>query len=1131
MTLSASDTGGSGLAATYYKVGQDGQVKTYDAPIVLSGQGEPTVYYWSTDTAGNAETPGAIQAHIDTTAPVTTASPDPAGWTNGEVTVTLSASDTGGSGLDQTYYQIDDGQVQTYAPDNQPLLSSSAQVLSYWSTDTAGNSEDPQSFQAQIDSSAPVTTASASPTGWTNGEVTVTLSASDTGGSGLAATYYKVGQDGQVKTYDAPIVLSGQGEPTVYYWSTDTAGNAETPGAIQAHIDTTAPVTTASPDPAGWTNGEVTVTLSASDTGGSGLDQTYYQIDDGQVQTYAPDNQPLLSSSAQVLSYWSTDTAGNSEDPQSFQAQIDTTPPTASDDIAGGWQTTAQTVTISDADTGGSGLAKLVCTLDGVDQNLAAGGGSFAVSSDGKHTISYYAVDGAGNQSTPVTKSLWIDSTAPTTTDDHATASLIAPATITLSPSDALSGMTGGLAGTTYEINGGATQSGTTVVLSTPGTYTVDYRSTDAAGNRETPDGSFTVTVQAVPAPTSSSTYSFAADSTSDWHASGQVVTLTASGGGTPRTIHYSTDGGATWAAVPGDSTDVNISGDGSHHVEYYASDSLVTETTHDAGYVNIDTTAPVTTSADFADDAHSDWQRGPVKVTLQASDTLSGVAATYYQVDGGQKQTYSVPFTVAGEGSHKVTFHSVDELGNAEATQTGYVNIDTLPPTTSATGLQPSAHSGWRKNAQTVTLKAADSGSGLAGIYYSVDGHSQAVYTASFTVAGDGSHVVSYHAVDAAGNTETAHVGYVNIDDRPPVTTATGLVSSPDTGYIHDSQQVTLTATDSGCGCKATYYTLDGSAPTVYAGSFMVAGVGSHTITYNSVDKLGNTEATHTGYVNIAPDQALVTIASGLAGSSHSGWRTSPATVTLTPSGGGGTITTKYRIDSGSWQTYTAPFSVGGSGSHRVDYQSSDTVGDSGQPSSGYVNIDTTPPVTVATGPTTPQRVTAVVHFSATDAQSGVAATFYRIDGNAWQSGTAAIVTAPANHSMDGVHTVSYYSVDTAGNVAATSQFKVRIDTTRPLLRVRVAKHLVVRRGHFMRMRYRARDAGGACKLLVTISRKAHQRVVRRAYAFKMNRTGPWRRARLRLTLRRGTYVVRLRLADTAGNLSAVKSFRVTVK
>ncbi|MGD0996976.1 MAG: hypothetical protein ABR941_01470, partial [Thermoleophilia bacterium] len=197
----------------------------------------------------------------------------------------------------------------------------------------------------------------------------------------------------------------------------------------------------------------------------------------------------------------------------------------------------------------------------------------------------------------------------------------------------------------------------------------------------------------------------------------------------------------------------------------------------------------------------------------------------------------------------------------------------------------------------------------------------------------------------------------------------------------------------------------------------------------------------------------------------------------------------------------------------------------------SGYVNIDTTPPVTVATGPTTPQRVTAVVHFSATDAQSGVAATFYRIDGNAWQSGTAAIVTAPANHSMDGVHTVSYYSVDTAGNVAATSQFKVRIDTTRPLLRVRVAKHLVVRRGHFMRMRYRARDAGGACKLLVTISRKAHQRVVRRAYAFKMNRTGPCRRARLRLTLRRGTYVVRLRLADTAGNLSAVKSFRVTVK
>ena len=54
--------------------------------------------------------------------------------------------------------------------------------------------------------------------------------------------------------------------------------------------------------------------------------------------------------------------------------RIDTTAPTASDNVASGWQTTAQTVTISTADAG-SGPASLLCTLDGKDQHLPAAGG------------------------------------------------------------------------------------------------------------------------------------------------------------------------------------------------------------------------------------------------------------------------------------------------------------------------------------------------------------------------------------------------------------------------------------------------------------------------------------------------------------------------------------------------------------------------------------------------------------------------------------------------------------------------------------------------------------------------------------------------------------------------------------
>ena len=53
--------------------------------------------------------------------------------------------------------------------------------------------------------------------------------------------------------------------------------------------------------------------------------------------------------------------------------------------------------------------------------------------------------------------------------------------TLTLSPSDASSGV----AGTTWSLDGGAAQSGTSVPVSGDGTHTVTYFSTDNAGNAE----------------------------------------------------------------------------------------------------------------------------------------------------------------------------------------------------------------------------------------------------------------------------------------------------------------------------------------------------------------------------------------------------------------------------------------------------------------------------------------------------------------------------------------------------------------------------------------------------------------------------------------------------------------------
>ena len=57
-----------------------------------------------------------------------------------------------------------------------------------------------------------------------------------------------------------------------------------------------------------------------------------------------------------------------------------------------------------------------------------------------------------------------------------------------------------------------------------------------------------------------------------------------------------------------------------------------------------------------------------------------------------------------------------------------------------------------------------------------------------------------------------------------------------------------------------------------------------------------------------------------------------------------------------------------------------------------------------------------------------GVDSTYYSIDGGSWIK-----YTAPFTINVDGEHTISYYSVDTVGNVETTHTISFKIDTTAP--------------------------------------------------------------------------------------------------
>lgn len=129
---------------------------------------------------------------------------------------------------------------------------------------------------------------------------------------------------------------------------------------------------------------------------------------------------------------------------------------------------------------------------------------------------------------------------------------------------------------------------------------------------------------------------------------------------------------------------------------------------------------------------------------------------------------------------------------------------------------------------------------------------------------------------------------------------------------------------------------------------------------------------------------------------------------------------------------------------------------------SSFSVTSDTTPPTTSVSGADSLWHNRSVtLTFRATDnaGGSGVGHTEYSLNGGTtWTKGTVVTITAPADHTSDGVHTVLYRSADKAGNLEQTRSRRVRIDTRRPTPLANWAASVV--RGRTATLRYYVRDA-----------------------------------------------------------------------
>lgn len=263
----------------------------------------------------------------------------------------------------------------------------------------------------------------------------------------------------------------------------------------------------------------------------------------------------------------------------------------------------------------------------------------------------------------------------------------------------------------------------------------------------------------------------------------------------------------------------------------------------------------------------------GPVTVTLSATAT-SGftIADTYYTVDGGAQQTYTTPFTVSGEGSHTVTYWSVDNAGVYEIARTLSFQIESLkittPPelpsgtvgvpysvTLQATGgTQPYTWSvvgslppGLNLNSSTGEISGTPTTAGTFGFSIKVTDSTQVTATQSFSFipppptgsAGSGYNVPVSINTDSSGNAVTCNSYSVESGTLPPGVTldpTTGeLTGTPTNGGTYDVTIACETTTNESVEQSFTI-TINNPAPTLTSISPNQAteGDGPLTVTVN---------------------------------------------------------------------------------------------------------------------------------------------------------------------------------------------------------------------------------------------------------------------------------------------------------
>jgi hypothetical protein len=324
-------------------------------------------------------------------------------------------------------------------------------------------------------------------------------------------------------------------------------------------------------------------------------------------------------------------------------------------------------------------------------------------------------------------------------------------------------------------------------------------------------------------------------------------------------------------------------------------------------------------------------------KLSLSASDALSGVAETLVSIDGAPFAPVPAgSLAMTGEGEHRLRYFSVDRVGNAEKVQEYAFRIDATPPQTKLDVSGPRADTVAGVGA-SLSLSATDAVSGVDEILYRLDDGAEQTYEKPLVLdeLPEGPHHLEFYAVDRVGNRE-APQNFAFVVDRTPPQISLSIhgpqYSSQGVRYVAPQAEIELTGLDAVAGPTPVRYSIDGGAATVYTAPFhLPLSVGIHRLRLESTDPVDNSAQLNVDdiYMDPAPPRTEVQFSRPFFVRNGDVVLNPASKIELNASDfGSGVESVTYSLDGAPEQKYTGPFSVTALGEHSLTVNAVDHVG-----------------------------------------------------------------------------------------------------------------------------------------------------------------------------------------------------------